>query len=66
MFLSIFAAVTIGFSQVSYEVEEEDENGDGNTVEICINRIGYLERSVTVYLSTIDGSAEGNCKWDLL
>ena len=40
-------------------MNEEDDNGNGNTVEVCIDSNGYLDRDVTVYLSTSDGSAEG-------
>ena len=51
--------MTIGFNQSVYYVDEEDGNGDDNIVEICINRYGVLERSITVYLTSSDGTAIG-------
>ena len=49
----------VGFSQDAYSVVEEDENGNGNEVEICISLSGTLERDVAVYLTTASGSATG-------
>ena len=49
----------VGFSQNAYSVVEEDENGNGNEVEICISLSGTLERDVAVYLTTSSGSATG-------
>ena len=50
----------VGFSQNEYSVVEDDGNGNGNEVEICINLSGTLERDVTVYLTTSSGSAIGD------
>ena len=49
----------IGFNQSLYVVDEEDENGNDNVVYICIDRNGALERSITVYVTTSDGTAIG-------
>ena len=38
---------------------EDDESGNGLSVEVCLLFEGELERSVTVSVSTSDGSAIG-------
>ena len=50
--------VTIGFNETVYYVTE-DVNGEDNVVEICINRYGALERTITVYLTTRSDTATG-------
>lgn len=39
---------------------EEDESGNGFSLEVCLTLEGILDRSVTVAISTSDGSAIGN------
>ena len=53
-------AVMVGFSQQVYSVMEDDESGNGLSVEVCLLFEGELERSVTVSVSTSDGSAIGD------
>ncbi|CAI8042440.1 hypothetical protein GBAR_LOCUS23568, partial [Geodia barretti] len=48
--------VRIGFSQIVYQVEEEDENGEGSIVEICVEA-GDLDRDVNVYVTTSSQTA---------
>lgn len=43
-----------------YSVMEEDASGNGNTVMVCVDLIGELDREVTVVLATISGSATGD------
>jgi len=38
---------------------EEDDSGSGYSVEVCLALDGELDRSVTVMVSTTDGSAIG-------
>ena len=56
---TFLTAVTIGFSQSVYSVEEEDENGDGNVLEICV-QAGELDRNVDVYVTTRTQTAIGD------
>ena len=42
-----------------YSVMEEDASGNGNTVMVCVDLIGELDREVTVVLTTMSGSATG-------
>ena len=42
-----------------YSVMEEDASGNGNTVMVCVDLIGELDREVTVVLATMSGSATG-------
>ena len=56
---TFLTAVTIGFSQSVYSVEEEDENGDGNILEICV-QAGELDRNVDVYVTTGTQTAIGD------
>ncbi len=51
--------VMVSFSQAIYRVMEEDDTGSGMIVEVCIELIGELERTVDVYVSTSDGTALG-------
>ena len=51
--------VRIGFAQMMYNVMEEDASGNGNTVMVCVDLIGELDREVTVVLTTMSGSATG-------
>lgn len=51
-------AVMVGFSQQVYSVAEEDET---SAIEVCLVLQGELERSITVSVSTSDGSAIGMC-----
>ena len=52
--------VRIGFAQMMYSVMEEDASGNGNTVMVCVDLIGELDREVTVVLTTMSGSATGD------
>ena len=52
--------VRIGFAQMTYSVMEEDASGNGNTVMVCVDLIGELDREVTVVLTTMTGSAIGD------
>ena len=52
--------VRIGFAQMMYSVMEEDASGNGNTVMVCVDLIGELDRKVTVVLTTMSGSATGD------
>ena len=52
--------VRIGFAQMMYNVMEEDASGNGNTVMVCVDLIGELDRKVTVVLTTMSGSATGD------
>ena len=55
LYTFLTTAVKVGFQFAHYIVEEEDEY-----VEVCVELThGELDRSVTVLLSTMDGSAEG-------
>ena len=54
--ISFVAAVVVGFSQLVYSVVEENET---STIEVCLVLEGESERSITVSLSTSDGSAIG-------
>ena len=51
--------MNIGFSQTVYSMMEDDENGRALSVEVCLVLTGSLNRSVTVSLSTSDGTAIG-------
>ena len=53
--------VRIGFAQMMYSVMEEDASGNGNTVMVCVDLMGELDREVTVVLTTMSGSATGDC-----
>ena len=53
--------VRIGFAQMMYSVMEEDASGNGNTVIVCVDLMGELDREVTVVLTTMSGSATGDC-----
>ena len=60
LYFMVYTTVArIGFNQTRYTVSEEDDDGEGSEVEICINLTGELDRSVTVYLTTVNGSATG-------
>ena len=48
------ADVMIGFNPTDYTVSE-----DGGSVTFFIQKIGSNERDVTVFFSTVDGSATG-------
>ena len=50
----------IGFAQTMYSVMEKDASGNGNTVMVCVDLIGELDREVTVVLTTMSGSATGD------
>ena len=52
--------VRIGFAQMVYSVMEEDASGNGNTVMVCVDLIGELDREVTVVFTTMSGSATGD------
>ena len=52
--------VRIGFAQMMYSMMEEDASGNGNTVMVCVDLIGELDREVTVVLTTMSGSATGD------
>ena len=58
-FLYLYVAVKIGFSQTVYSMIEDYENGTALSVEVCLVLTGSLNRSVTVSLSTSDGTAIG-------
>ena len=42
-----------------YSVEEDDDNGNGNVVEVCVEVFGELDRDVAVTLSTSSQTAIG-------
>ena len=48
-------AITIGFTDVNYSVNECD-----GQVSIKVKMIGSLQREVVLYLSTTDQTAHGN------
>ena len=52
--------VRIDFAQMMYSVMEEDASGNGNTVMVCVDLMGELDREVTVVLTTMSGSATGD------
>ena len=52
--------VRIGFDQTMYRELEEDANGEGSEVEVCIDVFGTLDRDVVVSLFTTNGTATGN------
>ena len=53
-------AVTFGFTQTMYQVPEEDSEGNGYVVEVCVELLsGELDREVVVALADLDGSAVG-------
>ena len=56
VFLIIFLilAVVVSFIRVRQEAMESDK-----TVEVCLELEGFLERNISVTLSTIDGTALG-------
>ena len=43
-----------------YSVMEEDATGNGNTVMVCVDLIGELDREVTVVFTTMSRSATGD------
>ena len=43
----------------SYSVVEEDTSGMPGTVEVCVQVTGILDRSISVYLNTAEGTATG-------
>jgi len=53
-------AVNIGFAQMAYTTPEEDPNGQGSTVQVCIVLMGELDDDVEVVLTTMSGSAIGD------
>ena len=53
-------AVNIGFAQTAYTMSEEDPNGQGSTVQVCIVLMGVLDDDVEVVLTTMSGSAIGD------
>ena len=53
-------AVNIGFAQTAYTMSEEDLNGQGSTVQVCIILMGALGDDVEVVLTTMSGSAIGD------
>ena len=53
-------AVNIGFAQTAYTTPEEDPNGQGSTVQVCIVLMGELDDDVEVVLTTMSGSAIGD------
>ena len=54
------SVVRIGFAQMMYSMMEEDASGNGNTVMVCVDLMGELDREVTVVLTTMSGSATGD------
>ena len=52
------AEITIGFTRERDMVEEDDDNIIIICVEVKNN--GTLEKSITVQLDTVDGTAKGN------
>ncbi len=51
--------ITIGFEQINYTTPEED-SGNGTVLEVCVTISSVqLERNVTVFLSTSEGTATG-------
>lgn len=58
--LPYFADITIGFNQTVYSVYEEDENGVGSILEICVQVFGELDRDVDVFVTTSSRTAIGN------
>jgi len=52
--------VNIGFAQMAYTTPEEDPNGQGSTVQVCIVLMGALDDDVEVVLTTMSGSAIGD------
>ena len=52
MMQPLFSEIVIGFDNTAYTIPE-----DGGKVEVCVVRIGDLERMAEVILSTMDGSA---------
>ena len=52
--------VRVGFDQTIYSEIEEDANGEGSEVEVCINLFGTPGRDVVVSIFTTNGTATGN------
>ena len=52
--------VRVGFNRSIYSAPEEDANGEGSEVEVCINLFGTLDRDVVVSFFTTNGTATGN------
>ena len=46
-----------------YSVEEDDDNGNGNVVEVCVEVFGELDRDVAVTLTTTGQTAIGICNF---
>ena len=44
---------------MTYVVDEEDENGDGSVLEVCLQVSGDLDRDVDVYVTTSSQTALG-------
>ena len=61
MHLYSFTAVRVGFSQTQYSEVEEDADGNGNTVQVCVEVFGEFEQHITVSLTTVGQSAIGMC-----
>ena len=53
------AAVMIGFTQNAYNVEE-DSNGNGAILEVCVQVSRDLDRDVDIYITTSSQTAEGD------
>lgn len=51
--------MVVGFAQTVYSVTEEDATGNALILELSLSLEGQIDRSVTVLLSTSDGSAIG-------
>ena len=56
--VTFLTAVTIGFNQSVYQVDEEDKNGEVSILEICV-QAGDLDRDVNVYVTTSSQTAIG-------
>lgn len=57
------SVIMIGFLETNYTTPEEDDSGRGALVEVCISIFSSgsqpIERDVSVYLSTMEGTATG-------
>ena len=61
VFTATFSLIvlTIGFSQSEYEVNEENEFGQGSILSVCLEADGTTARDVVVTLTASDGTAIG-------
>ena len=55
----IHIAVVVGFTQSVYLATEEDSFGNALVLGVDLSLEGQIDRSVTVFISTLDGSAIG-------